>query len=249
MTTLQNSFQGGANGATISAANSGGASGNAFDAVAIGASCTLTFSNTQSVHGGLAASSTTPVSASNSIVEWTTSLTGSTVPQIWFRIYAYLPSLPPNQLHIASVRNGGTYCGGVAVASNGKVVTLNASSGTQTTSTTVLAAGKWFRLEGYVIGSATAGQIQVKIFASNPDSAIPDETNTSGSAVNTNSALNRVESFKATRSPNWKQGHERRRHDHPSRAATGCRHHHRGRAAGRVRHHHPGFLTGLPAPG
>lgn len=193
MTTLQNSFTGGTSGTTISAANSGGASGNAFDAVTIGVGCTLTFSNTQAVHGGLSASSTTPVSASNSIVEWTTSLTGTTVPQIWFRIYAYLPSLPGNQLHIASVRNAGTYCGGVAVAPTGKVVTLNASSGTQTTSTTTLSAGKWFRLDGYVIGSATAGQIQVKIFASNPDSTTPDETNTSGATVNTNSALNRAE--------------------------------------------------------
>lgn len=193
MTQLLNSAEGGTIGATVSTANSGGSSGNAWDAVNIGALAGLTYSSAQSAHGRQSLSVTAGSPAANSITEWTTSLTASTVSQIWFRAYFFFPSFSATQCRIVSVRNGATYCGGIATTSAGNIVTLNASGGTQTTSTTVLPTNKWVRLEGYIIGSATTGQVQVQIFATNYDGATPDETNTSGATINTNSALNRLD--------------------------------------------------------
>ena len=55
MTTLTNSFEGGTNGTGITAANSGGASGNAFDNVLGQFGGTVTYSSTVAAHGSLSA--------------------------------------------------------------------------------------------------------------------------------------------------------------------------------------------------
>lgn len=189
MTVLVNSFEGGTSGTTISSANSGGSSGNAFDTVTIGTSATLTFDNTHAAHGSLAAELVTPATVTNAFLQWGPSLTGSTIPQVWFRIYCYLPSLPSATLRLIGARNGSTLCGSIGINSTGHVITADTSSATQTTSTNVVPTSTWFRLEGYFIGSATAGQIQVEIFTTSMDEITPDETNTTGASINTGAAI------------------------------------------------------------
>lgn len=194
MTTLLNSFEGGTSGTTISTGNSGGASGNAFNSVTVGSGCTVAYSNTVAAHGALSAEFATPVSAANALVLWTTSLTGTSLPQVWVRGYVYLLALPTggSTLRIINTRSGSAICGVLGITPAGKVVTLNSSGSPQTTSTTTVPVNQWFRLEGYVIGDPSVGQLQVQIFLS-PDSATPTETNTTPATVDTNTTINRVD--------------------------------------------------------
>lgn len=192
MTTLTNSFEGGTQGTTVTAANSGGASGSKFDNVS-SAGTTLAYDNTHAAHGVLSMLNVTGASLATNVVQWTTSLTATTIAQAWFRCYAYLTAYPSNQLRVARALNSSTYCGGIAITAAGNVVTLNTTGGIQTTSTNVVPLNQWFRLEGYVIGSASAGQIQVQLYLNGDDAATPTETNTSGAAVNTASAINKID--------------------------------------------------------
>ncbi len=86
-------------GTTVSHANSG-PPGNAFDSVTIsGTGTTVTYDSAHAAHGALAIKFVTGTSG-NAQVQWTTSLTGSTIAQLWFRLYLYLPSLPSATLPV-----------------------------------------------------------------------------------------------------------------------------------------------------
>ena len=192
MTTLTNSFEGGTSGGTISTANSGGASGNAFNVVTIGALSSLTFSNTRAAHGSLSAQVSTGNPSANAIMGWTTSLTAGTLSQVWVRAYCYITGFPPANLRAIRVNNSGTLCGAIGFNSSGKVVLLDGGGTTRGTSTTTLPLNQWCRIEGYVIASASAGQVQAQIFLGK-DSAIPTETVTTAANLNTTGPLNRVD--------------------------------------------------------
>lgn len=191
MTTLANSFEGGSNGGTVSAANSGGTSGNAFDSVTIGALASVTYSAAHAAHGSLSCSIATGSPTANALLTWTTSLTAGTVPQVWFRAYFYLTAYSGN-LRVIRAQNGGTLCGAVAFNASAKVSLLDSTGTGQKTSTTSLPANQWFRIEGFVIGSATVGQVQAQIYLAD-DSPTPTETLTTAATLNTTGAINRVD--------------------------------------------------------
>ena len=181
---LLNSFEGGTQGTGVTSGNSGGASGNAFDLVNIGALSAITFDNTESDAAGfLAGKFTTGSPSSNDYVGWAKPL--GLQNQVWFRAYCYFPAFAGNVRLIRVLTPSGTLCAAIQVNNSGKVQTLNSAGAQQTISTLTLPVNQWFRLEGYFIGSQNRGQIQVKIFVSNPYGTVPDETDTSGSAVAT----------------------------------------------------------------
>jgi hypothetical protein len=189
---LTNGFESGTSGSAFTDASSAppAGAGNELDANSTGTGGSLTYENTEAAHGSLSLKVVCGSSGGTNIVEWTTSLTGSSLSQIWFRVYIWMAALPTsgNTVTFIRTRAGSTTCGQVAINSSGKVLTLNASGSTQTTSTTTVPTSQWFRLEGYVIGSPTAGSIQVKIFTTSKDELTPDETDTTGTSVNTDSA-------------------------------------------------------------
>ncbi len=191
MTTLVNSFEGGSNTTTISTGNSGGVSGNAFDSVTIGALAGVTFSSTHAAHGFLSCAIATGSPGANALLTWTTSLTATTVPQAWFRAYFYLTAYSGN-LRVIRVQNAGTLCGAVAFNASAKVSLLDSAGTGQKTSTTTLPANQWFRIEGFVIGSASVGQVQAQIYLAE-DSPTPTETLTTAATLNTTGAMNRVD--------------------------------------------------------
>lgn len=192
--SLQNSAEGGTNGTTVTAPLSGNKyAGNQFDAVNIGALATLTFDNAEAAHGNLSYKMTTGSPAANAIVEWTNALTGPVpVPQVWWRMYLFITGFSATQNRVASLRNGATYQGGPALNSTGKVVLLNSTGGTLKTSTTSVPLNQWFRLEGYVLGDPSVGAVEVKIFATDPESSTPDEVVTATGA-NTGGLINRID--------------------------------------------------------
>jgi hypothetical protein len=188
---LTNGFEGGTSGTTISTSNSGGNSGNAFDAVSIGASATLQFSSAQAAHGSLSMALTEPATAAATYVEWSASLTGSSIATVYFRAYVYLPANPPNNLRFIQAYSSGTLCGSVTSNTNGKIVLSNSANTIEQTFTTAVSTAAWFRVEGSLTGaSGTGGAISCSLYNS-PDSTTATESH-SVSGFNTTGAVTAI---------------------------------------------------------
>ena len=191
MTKLLNNAEGGTNGTTVTTGNSGGSSGNAFDAVTIGGSDTLTFDNAHAAHGSLSYNFTSG-SASAVVLVWSTSLTGSSLTQVWWRAYYYATS-HSMAIKIVEALSGSTQRAAVSINTSGKIILQNAAGTTISTSSTTLPTSAWVRLEGFFIGSATVGQIECKIFTTSPDEVTPDETLTTSAAQNTGGTITKIQ--------------------------------------------------------
>jgi len=183
----QNTFEGGTSGTGISTGNSGGASGRAFDAVnTSGAGTTAQFSSAQAMHGTLSAALAFASGVSSTAyLTWSTS--AGALPTVWFRLYVWHSAYPTVNTRLWQCDIGGsTLCASVYLMTNGTLLVGNTSSATITQSTTVVPNNAWYRIEGYVTGSAAAGQTELKIFTT-PDGPLssPAETNTSAATQNT----------------------------------------------------------------
>lgn len=183
MTLLTNSLEGGTNGTTISSVNSGGASGNAFDGTLVsGTGAALTYDNTHAAHGTLAAKVASGSSAGTSYALWSGSI--GTQSQVWFRMYLYYTANPANTHRVFTGVNGASNCASLQVTSAGKLQWINSANTAIINSTATIPLNQWFRVEGFLIGSATVGQVETKLFNS-PDASSPDETDTSTANQNT----------------------------------------------------------------
>ncbi len=108
-----------------------------------------------------------------------------TQTQVWFRAYLYFTADPAASVRVLNESQGTTACAVVVVTPSGKLQVRTGSTGTQTLTTTrVIPLNQWFRIEGYVTGSATAGQVELKLFQT-ADSTTPDETDASAPNINT----------------------------------------------------------------
>jgi hypothetical protein len=187
--TLVNSFEGGTNGVTITPANSGGASGNAFDTVPVGTG-TLVFSSTQAAHGVLSGQFTT-TSSSVTVVVWGASVPVSGESQIWFRVYYYFPAFPTNgfrPLEFLQYVGGAGESASVLMSNAGIMQGLNAASGNVFTFTNPIPLNQWFRLEGSITANRNAsGTFSLSLY-DNMDSNAPTETH-SATGVNTGWAV------------------------------------------------------------
>lgn len=181
--TLLNNFAGGTNGVAITPGNSGGASGSAFDFTEVFGTAALTYVNSPVHVSAIAGAASNPASQQSDF-GWNTSLTATGLAQVWFRIYSDLSTVTSQETRAVQVRNtgGGACC--TVVYENSQLQVTDASGGAILTSALTLPSASYFRVEGFCIGSATVGQVQVKTFLS-PDSATPDETLTSSALQNT----------------------------------------------------------------
>ena len=189
--TLTNSAEGGTNGTTVSTGNSGGGSGNAFDVVTIGAGAGLIYDSTHVAHGSLALKFTEPASSVSVVVQWTTSLTGSSVTTVYFRAYCFFTANPPATIRLIEALSGGAFCGGIAINTSGKLLLLNAAGTILVTSTAAIPTGAMFRIEGFVTGSATVGQISVSLYDT-MDSTSATESDSTTAAQNTTGTINGI---------------------------------------------------------
>jgi hypothetical protein len=181
---LLNSNEGGSNGVTLTplvGGNTGGASGNFWDAVTIGAGCVDAFDNTRAAHGTLSTKISSAATAATSYNQWSTSAGSITKP--WWRMAMYFTALPAASHRIWSAFQTATLCCAFRLGTDARVTFLDslAAVGVQTTNPVPL--NQWFRLEGFLIGSSTTGQMELKIF-SNVDDVSPLETLTSAATLN-----------------------------------------------------------------
>ena len=174
---LVSNFEGGTSGTTITTGNSG-SSGNAFDVINLSSGASVTFDNTHAAHGSLACKLATTTPGGGAYVEWSTSL--GTQSEIWFRMYAYVPSLQ-NLTFIVFNSAVGATCAELKINASGKILFQNAALTTILTSTNTVPVNQWFRLEGFVVASATTGQLSFSLYES-MDSVTPTETQASAAS-------------------------------------------------------------------
>lgn len=189
MTTLTNTFEGIGSGITLTAGaggNTGGASGNFFDTITIGTNATLAADNTHSAHGIVSCKVATAASSVTSFAQWDTSM--GTQAQIWFRSYLYFTANPGSATDVIEGASVGGLCAGVQLATNGTLIFRNSAGTTIFTTTATIPLNQWFRLEGFIIGSSTVGQVSLSLYKT-ADSLTPDETDTSAATQNTRGSM------------------------------------------------------------
>lgn len=181
MTLLTNNFGGGTNGTTISTVNSGGASGNAFDSVSISSTSAIIFDSTHAAHGSYSAKYTTGASGTTALTEWTTSL--GTQATVYFRLYMFISAGLSPGVRFCRLQSGASHAGSLLLTNT--TITLSYGSGFTggATFSTVIPTSQWFRVEGFVTGSATTGAVSATLYLPQ-DSTIPVETQ-ANTGVNT----------------------------------------------------------------
>ena len=180
--------EGGTNTTGITTGNSGGASGDAFDSVSLGTGATATYDNTQA-RQTLAAKLATSGTAADCSLNYSTKI--GTKSQVWFRAYVYMAANPASNHRLMDAWDSGAgqLCFALYLSSTGKLISANTLGSQIQAMTTSIPLNQWFRIELMAIGSATVGQVEVKLF-STADSTTPTESITSPATQNTRGTFN-----------------------------------------------------------
>lgn len=187
-----NSFEQGTSGTNITTANSGNPSAP-FDITAAGSGATLAYDNAHAAHGSLAAKSQTTTGVTNAWAGWSTSFPSWTAT-VYFRAYFYWTANPASNVDLIAFQDSsGSLCGKFRLTAGGKITLLDATQSNHGTSTNTVPLNAWFRMDGFLTGSATAGQLQVSIYTgSGGDSTTALETVTSPATLGTNTVPGQV---------------------------------------------------------
>lgn len=190
MTTKINTAEGGTNGATVVSGTSGGGSGDAFNAVQIDAGTTVTYSSTQKAHGSLSyhLNTTTGLNAYVQLALTTAQ------PQGYASLYLYVTALPAANVNFFRLFGSANNNGSISLTTAGALQVFNSvGSSIGTIPGFVMPTGKWVRIEfAPLITSATVGQLEVRIFSTDPEAYTPDYTYTTAATVNAGTSISTV---------------------------------------------------------
>lgn len=181
MAIKRNTAEGQANGTTLTAGNSGGASGDAFSSIG-GAGGTAIFSTAQFMHGAQSYDMST-TSANNIIPDFDHTAT----PQCAYQYYFRLPVLPTAAVTLSQHRNSGGNAAKVTINSTNHLQIQNAAGTAINTFATVLAINTWYRVEIEIIVGTTAtnGTINAGYYLGDAAEGSPvDARYASGATVN-----------------------------------------------------------------
>ncbi len=186
-----NNAEGGSNTTTVTTGNSGGSSGNAFDAVSIGVGSGLVFDNAQAAHGSLSYKYTF---AGNAVyTSWTTTTLGA-ARRLWFyRLCVYVPVFSVTFTPLMAFYGSGSLratFGITNVAGSGQPSWNNSVGGSMVSGAANVPAATWVRFEGLVGGDATAGQAEI-LYYSTKDS-ISATSSRSAATYNTGGLIDEV---------------------------------------------------------
>lgn len=190
--TATNGGDGISNGTTVTVGNSGGLSGSPWDTVTIGTGCTLTADNSDpAAHGPECYLVTSGATAAASWVAWTATTFSNSPTTLYVRVYVRLDALPPGNFRLFNWNQGTTLCAGLNVLTTGQVRLINSASGTVWTSTSAIPTGQWVRIEGWLTGDPSAGQAQIRIWSTSPDSSgTPDQDSGTQTGIASTGAAN-----------------------------------------------------------
>src|ERR1035437_7439987 len=208
MVATNNSFDGGTNGVTISAANSGGASGDAFTAVTVISPDAMVFDNTRAAHGAMSAKLTGGSSANMC------SVTYDATPATAFavRAYFYFTALPTADHWLIAMyaADHTTRLLSMHINGAGKLRLSDASGTTGVwTAAATMPVNQWVRIDLYGSCGSTTTNATIKGGVYLGDSTTPIETIYSTAVGNLGTAqqLGRVVIGKASSStfatPYW----------------------------------------------
>ena len=160
-----NTAEGGTAGTSVTAANSGGGSGNAFGVVNKGAGAALVYSTAADAHGVLGYSMT-GTSGTATDMGWTGYSTTSMAVRFYYNPGATLPS---TVLRLADIRNAtGTAARVMLTAANQLAIQNNAGL-TVTTFAHALTANTWYRVELAISVSSTVATHQRRLLPARLD--------------------------------------------------------------------------------
>jgi hypothetical protein len=162
-------FEQGTDGVSISPANSGGSGETAFDAVYSSAAA---YDASRSAHGHQSGKFVSTTAT------WSAAI-GAPAARLWFRQYVSLDANLSGSYRISEFISGGSFAAGIYLNANGTLSFIPASGASVTTVNAVPLGVTFWRIEGYVIGDAVSGQLELKLFRIT-DAATPTETITSG---------------------------------------------------------------------
>lgn len=186
MTILTNSFEGGTNGAVVTTANSGGASGNAFAEVT---ATSPTFTSARAAHGAMSAEVVAP-GTNIRYVSW-----AATDKTVFLRAYIYLTTTPVNEHQFIRIGASSGYTL-VGVGSDGKAFLLTGVPFTkQANAPTALPLNTWIRVELWADAgtSTTTGSARFAYYTLDDTTPIWDSTLKSGiNTANGNTAFTQI---------------------------------------------------------
>jgi RHS repeat-associated protein len=194
---LSNSAEGGPNGTTVTVANSGGASGDAFNVVTRGTGAALTFATGAAEHGSLGYS-LTATSGTSTGFTWN----GYNATSAAVRFY-YNPgsTLPSTTVRLLDVRNSSATAARVLVSSSNQLIVQNSAGTTVKTFPTALSANTWYRIELAISISGTAATVNAAYYPG--DSITPIDAAYTTSSGNTGTANITQISIGDTTSGTW----------------------------------------------
>jgi hypothetical protein len=190
MAIKANTFEGGTDGTTITAGNSGGASGDALENITIGAGdADLEFDNAHPAHGSLGARFLSGATATTVFADWT--FTG--VAELFTRFYLWLPSTTPldDRVVFCTAAGGSTGRFNITNSSGPKLQVFAEGDFSNAIGTVAVTRDALIRIETRILLHASAGIVEAKLFNS-PESATPSDTVTLTGIANTHTLHNRV---------------------------------------------------------
>jgi len=150
------------------------------DTVSISANSTITYSNSTGL--GYSFNITTTGAITTDYVAWNSAL--GSLAQHWFRVDLFMASNPSAQHQLYVACQGGNRCADISVTTAGKLIARNAAGTTIFTTTASVPLNTPFRIEGFIVGDAAVGQVELKLYPSR-SATVPTETQTSTATQNT----------------------------------------------------------------
>lgn len=180
---LSNSFEGGINGTEITAANSGGASGNAFDGkVPVGGTLVL-YSNAQA-RGTLSMQIAQAGVWAAAYTNWT--LSPALTAKTYCRLYLFLSGVPATQMPIICWIGGGLFSASLAITTAGKLRSLDFNPATLATSTVSCATGQWIKVEAEITPGTSGASLNARLYNDAGSDEADDTISSTGLALRAN---------------------------------------------------------------
>jgi hypothetical protein len=182
--TLAWTAEGGTDQTDVTVANSGGASGDAWEAVQTGTGAIKRYSVAHAHQGSFGIEFATGSTATTPSVGWTTKI--GTQTEIWYRCYIYFTANPAAAHRILHVHSGGTQRCSVELETTGLLQMLDSTGSTLAAdrTTNAIALNAWNRVEFHAILDATVGQYEIRLYKTDPDAAIGSYDEQVSSAAN-----------------------------------------------------------------
>lgn len=209
MTILSNNAEGGTNGVTVTTANSGGFSGDAFSTVVNGSGGAVTFSNVNVYRGGMSILFTQP----NATTQFIAFDQGAGTSAFQDSIYFYYPAHPDVTHQLVDIRYAaGGSSGGLFISTTGQI-RVAAGTITSTFTAGVLTPGNWYRAEwqGSNYGSTGATNLAAQVFLADSLTSLLSATVTTGTTTGTvqifrfgKPASSAISNFSLYRADDWR---------------------------------------------